>query len=161
MYIYYSIGNNSGPRTPVCIVEVSVIGGVHFRRFHCSRYTQPRAASCITHLYHVALATPPEREYVSWGRAWYLKHDVTKIGLKQKGNVLHVFQPTMFNGRRVWYSYLLPFSYSESQVRPHTIKVFPNPLYPWQCSREKKYQTLHACTTLMFALWSMGAWEQG
>ena len=26
---------NSGPRTLVCIVEVSVIGGVHFRRFHC------------------------------------------------------------------------------------------------------------------------------
>ena len=35
MYIHYSIGNNSGPRTLVCIVEVSVIGGVHFRRFHC------------------------------------------------------------------------------------------------------------------------------
>ena len=28
MYIYYSIGNNSGPRTLVCIVEVSVVGGV-------------------------------------------------------------------------------------------------------------------------------------
>jgi len=26
---------NSGPRTLVRIVEVSVIGGVHFRRFHC------------------------------------------------------------------------------------------------------------------------------
>ena len=26
MYIYYSIGNNSGLRTLVCIVEVSVIG---------------------------------------------------------------------------------------------------------------------------------------
>ena len=37
MYIHYSIGNNSGPRTLVCIVEVSVIGGVHFRRFHCSQ----------------------------------------------------------------------------------------------------------------------------
>jgi len=35
MYIYYSIGNNSGPRTLVHIVEVSVIGGVRFRRFHC------------------------------------------------------------------------------------------------------------------------------
>ena len=35
MYIYYSIGNNSGPRTLVRTVEVSVIGGVHFRRFHC------------------------------------------------------------------------------------------------------------------------------
>ena len=32
MYIYYSI---VGTRTLVCIVEVSVIGGVHFRRFHC------------------------------------------------------------------------------------------------------------------------------
>ena len=36
MYIHYSIGNNSGPRTLVCIVDVSVIGGVRFRRFHCS-----------------------------------------------------------------------------------------------------------------------------
>ena len=36
MYIYYSIGNNLGPRTLVRIVEVSVIGGVRFRRFHCS-----------------------------------------------------------------------------------------------------------------------------
>ena len=36
MYIHYSTGNNSGPRTLVRIVEVSVIGGVHFRRFHCS-----------------------------------------------------------------------------------------------------------------------------
>ena len=35
MYMYYSIGNNSGPRSLVCIVEVSVIGGVRFRRFHC------------------------------------------------------------------------------------------------------------------------------
>ena len=35
MYIYYSIGNNSGPQTLVRIVEVSVIGGVCFRRFHC------------------------------------------------------------------------------------------------------------------------------
>ena len=26
---------NSGPLTLVRIVEVSVIGGVHFRRFHC------------------------------------------------------------------------------------------------------------------------------
>ena len=30
MYIHYSTGNNSGPRTLVHIVEVSVIGGVHF-----------------------------------------------------------------------------------------------------------------------------------
>jgi len=36
MYIYYTIGNNSGPQTLVRIVEVSVIGGVHFWRFHCS-----------------------------------------------------------------------------------------------------------------------------
>jgi len=36
MYIY--IGNNSGPWTLVRIVEVSVIGGVHFRRFHCSTH---------------------------------------------------------------------------------------------------------------------------
>ena len=36
MYIYYSIGNNLGLRTLVRIVEVSVIGGVRFWRFHCS-----------------------------------------------------------------------------------------------------------------------------
>ena len=35
MYIHYSTGNISGPWTLVRIVEVSVIGGVHFRRFHC------------------------------------------------------------------------------------------------------------------------------
>ena len=35
MYIYYSIGNNLGPQTLVHIVEVSIIGGVRFRRFHC------------------------------------------------------------------------------------------------------------------------------
>ena len=32
---YVRIGNNSGPRTLVRIVEASIIGGVHFRRFHC------------------------------------------------------------------------------------------------------------------------------
>ena len=37
MYIHYSTGNNSGPQTLVRIVEVSVKGGVNFRRFHCSR----------------------------------------------------------------------------------------------------------------------------
>ena len=36
MYIHYSIGNNSGPRSLVRIVEVTVIGGVRFRRFHCT-----------------------------------------------------------------------------------------------------------------------------
>ena len=41
MYIYYSIGNNSGPRTLVCIVGVSVIGGVRFRRFHCNMFADP------------------------------------------------------------------------------------------------------------------------
>ena len=40
MYIHYSTGNNSGLRTLVHIVEVSVIGGVHFRRFHCSRVAE-------------------------------------------------------------------------------------------------------------------------
>ena len=33
--VHYSIGSNSGPRTLVRIVEVSIIGGVRFRRFHC------------------------------------------------------------------------------------------------------------------------------
>ena len=39
MYIHYSTGNISGPRTLVRIVEVSVIGGVHFRRFHCTTFS--------------------------------------------------------------------------------------------------------------------------
>ena len=39
MYIYYSIGNNLGPRTLVRIVEVFVIGGVRFWRFHCTLCT--------------------------------------------------------------------------------------------------------------------------
>ena len=38
MYIHYSIGNNSGRQILVRIVEVSVIGGVHFRRFHCNNH---------------------------------------------------------------------------------------------------------------------------
>ena len=40
----------------------------------------------------------PEYEYVYVRRVWYLfyvKHDVIEIGLKQKGNVLCVVQPTM------------------------------------------------------------------
>ena len=43
MYIHYSTGNNSGPRTLVRIVEVYVIGGVHFQRFHCMtvQYNKP------------------------------------------------------------------------------------------------------------------------
>ena len=35
MYIYYSIGNNSGLQTLVRIVEVSVMERVCFQRFHC------------------------------------------------------------------------------------------------------------------------------
>ena len=38
MYIHYSTRNNSGPQTLVHIVEVSIIGGVHFWRFHCSNF---------------------------------------------------------------------------------------------------------------------------
>ena len=38
MYIHYSIGDNSGLRTYARIVEVSVIGRVHFRRFHCIKH---------------------------------------------------------------------------------------------------------------------------
>ena len=48
MYIHYSTGNNLGPRNLVRIVEVSVIGGVHFRRFHCT-YHQQKARSAETY----------------------------------------------------------------------------------------------------------------
>ena len=34
--VHVRIGNNSGPWTLVRIVEVSVIGGVCLRRFHCT-----------------------------------------------------------------------------------------------------------------------------
>ena len=39
------------------------------------------------------------------------------------------------------------------QVCPRTIMVPLSSLYPWHCSREKKYQALHTCTTSMFAFW--------
>ena len=54
MYIYYSIGNNLRLRTLVRIVEVSVIGGVCFRRFHCNHIlpteleTKCTRLSCIS-----------------------------------------------------------------------------------------------------------------
>ena len=51
MYIHYSTGNISGPRTLVRIVEVSVIGGVHFWRFHCILKTfviNSRVSSVVT-----------------------------------------------------------------------------------------------------------------
>ena len=51
MYIHYSTGNNSGPRTLVRIVEVSVIGGVHFRRFHCSFKNKNCVVSCFCFFY--------------------------------------------------------------------------------------------------------------
>ena len=35
LYVWYSTGNSLGPWFSVCISEVSVIGGVHYRRFHC------------------------------------------------------------------------------------------------------------------------------
>ena len=50
MYIYYSIGNNSGPQTLVCIVEVSVIGGVRFRRFHCIAFVSIAVCTLSTHI---------------------------------------------------------------------------------------------------------------
>ena len=39
---------NSGPWTLVRIVEVSVIGGVHFRRFHCISELSLRAGLICT-----------------------------------------------------------------------------------------------------------------
>ena len=78
MYIYYSIGNNSGPRTLVHIVEVSVIGGVRFRRYHCSRFqlwqlyldysctscnSQERVCTCNMKYLHTYLALLTSRGY--------------------------------------------------------------------------------------------------
>ena len=34
-------------------------------------------------------------------------------------------------------------------------------LYLYRFSHDKKYQALHACTTSMFAFWSVGAWVRG
>ena len=82
------------------------------------------------------------------------KHDVIKIGLKQKGNVLRIVQSIHV------VSWLLSslFSCSESWVHPHSIKVSLPPLYLRRFSREKKYQALHACTT---SILRSGAWEPG
>ena len=51
MYIYYSIGNNSGPQTLVCIVEVSVIRGVRFQRFHCIAFVSIAVCTLSTHTF--------------------------------------------------------------------------------------------------------------
>ena len=51
MYIHYSIGNNSGLQTLVHIVEVSVIGGIRFRRFHCTSYPGPAQLSVTSSMY--------------------------------------------------------------------------------------------------------------
>ena len=65
MYIYYSIGNNSGPWTLVRIVEVSVIGGVRFRRFHCIQFSSNQLqsltvkSSVIAHHLLSILSLPP------------------------------------------------------------------------------------------------------
>ena len=53
MYIYYSIGNNSGPWTLIRIVEVSVIGGVHFRRFHCIGLSNQSNHPSCTAMVHI------------------------------------------------------------------------------------------------------------
>ena len=55
MYIY--IGNNSGPWTLVRIVEVSVIGGVRFRRFHCISLYQDILESGIEDFYCICMHT--------------------------------------------------------------------------------------------------------
>ena len=110
--------------------------------------------------------TPPEHEYVYAGEpvSFLYKHDIIKIGLKQKGNVLHVVQPTMRSMLGV-YDIRCPrvtpnlhsFSCSDSWVHPPTMKVSLPPLYLWSFSRDKKYQALHACTTLVFAFQSVRA----
>ena len=101
------------------------------------------------------------------------KHDVIKIGPKQKGNVLHVVQPTMlqhsvcmiFDSRKLDTCSKLPATFVPfpvlSLICPRTIKWHLPRVYLWRFSREKKYQALHACTTSMFAFQSMGAWERG
>ena len=52
------------------------------------------------------------------------------------------------------------FSVLSFWVCPRTILVYLPPLYPWRSSREKKYQTLPACTTSLLVFRSVGAWEE-
>ena len=102
------------------------------------------------------------------GRAWYLFYVWRK-----KGIALRIVQSTMrltlgvcdirpLMARYVS-RYLRSFSCSETWVCPCTIKVVLHVprVYFRQCSREKKYQALHTCTTSMFTFRSMGAWERG
>ena len=54
-----------------------------------------------------------EREYVSQGEPgiFLRKHDVIKIGPQQKGNILHIVQPTMSSTLGVYDRYSTPDSY--------------------------------------------------
>ena len=129
---------------------------------------------------YVTLSLVPR---LSWNSNMYLteslvsflrKHDVIKIGPKQKGNILRVVQPTMSSMLGVYDirppiadtciklpATFAPFLCCASRVCPRTIKFSLPPLYLWRFSRDKKYQALHACTTSMFVFRSVEAWERG
>ena len=55
-YIWYSIGNSSGPWFSVCLGEVFIIGRVRYWKFHCSVVSMtrplPSAALDVLHYKH-------------------------------------------------------------------------------------------------------------
>ena len=130
-------------------------------------------------MYAPAVASFPSSQNANMYRVESLvsflrKHDVIKIGPKQKGNVLHVVQPTtlqrsvcmIFNARQLDTCNKLPATfvpfpvlsrgYAHAQLSSfYLLSTFT------ASHMRKKYQALHACITSMFAFRSVGAWEQG
>ena len=99
------------------------------------------------------------------------KHDVIKIGLKQKGNVLCVIQPTMlqrsvcmiFDARYLdtcskLSATFVPFSFL-SLIRPHTIKVASTSRLSFSASHVTKNTRLSMPAQLQCSC--SRAWEPG
>ena len=106
---------------------------------------------------------------------WPLHNKIGAEFLDQKGNVLHVVQPTMCltlgvynirlpdNQRRVVYCtqlLLLFMFWVFGHAHPQLRSSYPLSTFDGAHVR-KKYQVLHTCTTSMFMFWSVGAWQQG
>lgn len=93
---------------------------------------------------------------------------------KQKGNicalfsqlcvqcsVCTIFAPQQLDTCSKLSATLALFPVLSFRILSHTIKVTLPPLYPWRCSRAKKYQALSACTTSMFMLQTGEVWQRG
>ena len=130
-------------------------------------------------LYNPLASFPQNANIYNWESlvSFLHKHDVIKIGLKQKGNVLRIFQLTTCTcvlQRSVCMIFVTRYLDTCNKL-PATFALFPvlnlgyahaqlssfHPLSTFTASHVKKYQALHACTTSVFTFWSVGAWEQG